>query len=104
MTLTSLPLSEMISALIAGAIAWFGGGKFSARSTEVDSAREVLAMWKETSESQKQDISYLRAEVERLNQKIDLFERHIHKIEAENEALRKEVSKNRTELKKVSQS
>ena len=103
MTLTSLPLSEMISALIAGAIAWFGGGKFSARSTEVDSAREVLAMWKETSESQKQDISYLRAEVERLNQKIDLFEAHIRKIEAENEALRKEVSKNRTELRKVTQ-
>jgi chromosome segregation ATPase len=103
MTLTSFPLSEMISALVAGAIAWFGGGKFSARSTEVDSAREVLAMWKETSESQKQDISYLRAEVERLNQKIDLFEAHIRKIEAENEALRREVNKNRTELRKVTQ-
>jgi hypothetical protein len=52
-----------ISAIVGGAIAWLTRGRFTADSLQVKQAQAVLAMWQETAEAQKKELTELRNEI-----------------------------------------
>ena len=87
------PISESITAVIAGVIGWLTGGKIQKESAEIQNAKAVLAMWQETAEAQKLEIEAMRKEIQALREKLDEMETHIRKIEAENIELKRGLNK-----------
>jgi len=88
-----LPISESITAVIAGVIGWLTGGKIQKESAEIQNAKAVLAMWQETAEAQKLEIEAMRREIQALREKLDEMEAHVRKIEAENIELKRLLNK-----------
>ena len=87
------PISESITAVIAGVIGWLTGGKIQKESAEIQNAKAVLAMWQETAEAQKLEIEAMRREIQALREKLDEMETHVRKIEAENIELKRLLKK-----------
>lgn len=87
------PISESITAVIAGVIGWLTGGKIQKESAEIQNAKAVLAMWQETAEAQKLEIEAMRREIQALREKLDEMETHVRKIEAENIELKRLLNK-----------
>jgi septal ring factor EnvC (AmiA/AmiB activator) len=77
-----------IAAVVGGAVAWLTKGKFTADSLQVKQAQAVLAMWQETAEAQKKELTELRNEIVSLRQRIECLENTIQVLEAENAALK----------------
>jgi TolA-binding protein len=88
-----LPWSETITAIVAGIIGWVTSGRFAKQSLEVQNAQAVLQMWKETSETQRSEITELKGELKALMLRIDELEGHIQKLEFENKKLKIELEK-----------
>ena len=87
------PISETITAVVAAVVGWITGGKVQKESAEIQNAKEIMAMWKETAEAHKEEIEALRKEITSLRDKLDEMESHIRKIEAENFELKKKLGK-----------
>jgi len=77
-----------ISAIVGGVVAWLTKGKFTADSLQVKQAQAVLAMWQETAEAQKKELTELRNELLVLRQRIESLESTIHVLESENASLK----------------
>ena len=77
-----------ISAIVGGAVAWLTRGRFQADSLQVKQAQAVLAMWQETAEAQKKELTELRNEIVSLRERIELLESTIQQLEAENATLK----------------
>jgi septal ring factor EnvC (AmiA/AmiB activator) len=77
-----------IAAVVGGAVAWLTKGKFTAESLQVKQAQAVLAMWQETAEAQKKELTELRNEIVSLRQRIECLENTIQVLESENAALK----------------
>jgi peptidoglycan hydrolase CwlO-like protein len=88
-----LPWSETITAIVAGIIGWVTSGRFAKQSVEVQNAQSVLQMWRETSETQRSEISELKSELKALMLRIDSLENHIQQLELENQKLKIELDK-----------
>lgn len=93
-----IPLSEVIVALVTGVITWFTAGKFQATTSEIQNARDVLAMWKETSENQKEEIEKLKQDIISMGTKIFEMEKHISKLEGENQFLKEKLKELNTQI------
>lgn len=87
------PVSETITAVVAAAIGWITGGKVQKESAEIQNAKEIMSMWRETAEAHKEEIEALRKEIIFLREKLDEMESHIRKLEAENHELKKKLGK-----------
>lgn len=91
--MTNWPISEVITAFFAGAIAWFFGGKQAARSSQIDDARKIIDLWERTHKNCEKDLEDVKKEIvemrqryedtiARLEQKIKVMSEHIKKLEA----------------------
>jgi hypothetical protein len=89
--MTQLPISEIVTAILAGLIGWFSSGRFTKQSIEVANAQAVLSMWKETATAQKIEIQQMKEEMREMLKRIDLLENHIAKLEGENRELKKKL-------------
>jgi predicted nucleic acid-binding Zn-ribbon protein len=87
------PISESVTAVIAGVIGWLTGGKIQKESAEIQNAKAVLAMWQETADAQKLEIETMRKEIQALREKLDEMETHVRKIESENIELKRLLNK-----------
>jgi predicted nucleic acid-binding Zn-ribbon protein len=87
------PISESVTAVIAGVIGWLTGGKIQKESAEIQNAKAVLAMWQETADAQKLEIEAMRREIQALREKLDEMETHVRKIESENIELKRLLNK-----------
>ena len=88
MNLIETTIIGSISAIVGGAIAWLTRGRFQADSLQVKQAQAVLAMWQETAEAQKKELTELRNEIVSLRERIELLENTIQTLEAENATLK----------------
>ena len=88
MNLIETTIIGSISAIVGGAIAWLTRGRFQADSLQVKQAQAVLAMWQETAEAQKKELTELRNEIVSLRERIELLENTIQQLEAENAILK----------------
>ena len=88
MNLIETTIIGSISAIVGGAIAWLTRGRFQADSLQVKQAQAVLAMWQETAEAQKKELTELRNEIVSLRERIELLESTIQQLEAENATLK----------------
>ena len=93
-----IPLSEIIVAIVTGFITWFTAGKFQATTSEIQNAREVLAMWRETSENQKDEIEKLKQDIINMGSKIFQMEKHMSKLEGENQFLKEKLKEFNTQI------
>ena len=93
-----IPLSEVIVALVTGVITWFTAGKFQATTSEIQNARDVLAMWRETSQEQKEEIEKLKEDIVNMGTKIFEMEKHISKLEGENQFLKEKLKELNTQI------
>ena len=87
------PISESVTAVIAGVIGWLTGGKIQKESAEIQNAKAVLTMWQETADAQKLEIEAMRREIQALREKLDEMETHVRKIESENIELKRLLNK-----------
>jgi hypothetical protein len=90
--MNQLPISEIITGILAGVIGWFTSGRFTKTSLEVQNAQAILSMWKETATSQKIDIQQLKEEMREMVKRIEELENHIVRLEIENKELKKQLS------------
>jgi TolA-binding protein len=90
--MNQLPVSEIVTGILAALIGWFTSGRFTKQSIEVQNAQAVLSMWKETATSQKIDIQQLKEEMREMVKRIDELENHIVRLEIENRELKKQLS------------
>lgn len=88
-----LPISEIVTAIIAGIIGWVTSGRFTKQSIEVQNAQAVLEMWKETATAQKIEIQNLKEEMRDMVKRIDELENHIIRLETENKELKSQLLK-----------
>ena len=88
MNLIETTVVSTIAAVVGGAVAWLTKGKFTADSLQVKQAQAVLAMWQETAEAQKKELTELRNEIVNLRQRIECLENTIQVLEAENANLK----------------
>ncbi len=88
MNLIETTIIGTISAIVGGAIAWLTRGRFTADSLQVKQAQAVLAMWQETAEAQKKELTELRNEIVSLRERIESLENTIQHLEAENAKLK----------------
>ena len=88
MNLIETTIIGTISAIVGGAVAWLTRGRFTADSLQVKQAQAVLAMWQETAEAQKKELTELRNEIVSLRERIEHLENTIQVLEAENATLR----------------
>lgn len=97
--MSQFPISETITAIVAGVVAWFAGGRQAEKSSMVDDAKKVLAMWQETNhncqnelQQMRDDITLVRqmaadekahfkAEIAKMRKEIDTLQAHIKKLE-----------------------
>lgn len=84
----NVPISEVIVAIVTGVITWITAGKFTATTSEIQNAREVLTMWKETSLAQKEEIEILKQDMLRMGTRIFELESTISKLQGENQFLK----------------
>ena len=84
----NVPISEVIVAIVTGIITWITAGKFTATTSEIQNAREVLTMWKETSLAQKEEIEILKQDMLRMGTRIFELESTISKLQGENQFLK----------------
>jgi chromosome segregation ATPase len=84
----NIPISEIIVALVTGFVTWITAGKFTATTSEIQNAREVLTMWKETSLAQKEEIENLKQDMLRMGTRIFELETTISKLQGENQFLK----------------
>ena len=89
--MSQLPVSEIVTAIIAGIIGWVTSGRFTKQSIEVQNAQAVLEMWKETSTSQKIEIQQMKQEMREMIKRIDELENHVIRLENENRELKKQL-------------
>ena len=89
--MTQLPISEIVTAIIAGIIGWVTSGRFTKQSIEVQNAQAVLEMWKETATAQKLEIQQLKEEMKSMVKRIDELENHVIRLETENKELKKKL-------------
>ena len=89
--MTQLPISEIVTAILAGLIGWFSSGRFTKQSIEVANAQAVLSMWKETATAQKLEIQQLKEEMKSMVKRIDELENNILRLETENKELKKKL-------------
>lgn len=98
--MSQFPITEAITALVTGAVAWFFGGRQAAKSSMVDDAKKVLAMWQETNHNCQAELQQMRdeiqavrkaatderahfkAEIAKMRKEIDTLQAHIKKLEA----------------------
>lgn len=95
--MTQFPISETITAVVAGAVAWVFGGKQAAKSTMVDDAKKVLEMWQQTNHNCQQELNEMRAEIQAVRKAADDERRHfqeaMEKMQAEIKSLRAHIKK-----------
>lgn len=91
-----LPISEIVTAIIAGIVGWITSGRFTKQSIEVQNAQAVLEMWKETATAQKIEIQQLKEEMRDMVKRIDEMENHIIRLETENKELKSQLLKRTT--------
>jgi hypothetical protein len=84
----NIPISEVIVAIVTGIITWITAGKFTATTSEIQNAREVLTMWKETSLAQKEEIESLKEDIIKMGTRIFEMESTISKLQGENQFLK----------------
>lgn len=89
--MNNLPISEIVTAIIAGVIGWVTSGRFTKQSIEVQNAQAVLEMWKETATAQKLEIQQLKEEMKSMVKRIDELENHVIRLENENRELKKQL-------------
>jgi TolA-binding protein len=90
--MNQLPISEIITGILAGVIGWFTSGRFTKTSLEVQNAQAILSMWKETATAQKIDIQQMKEEMREMVKRIEELENHIVRLEIENKELKKQLS------------
>ncbi len=88
----NLPVSEIVTAVIAGIVGWVTSGRFTKQSIEVQNAQAVLEMWIETATAQKLEIQQLKEEMKSMVKRIDELENHVLRLETENKELKKQLS------------
>jgi TolA-binding protein len=86
-----LPVSEIVTAIIAGIIGWITSGRFTKQSIEVQNAQAVLKMWQETATHQKVEIQQMKEEMRQMVKRIDELENHIIRLETENKVLKSQL-------------
>ena len=89
--MTQLPISEIVTAIVAGIIGWFTSGRFTKQSIEVQNSRAILSMWQETATAQKLEIQQLKEEMKSMVKRIDELENNILRLETENKELKKKL-------------
>lgn len=89
--MNQLPISEIVTAIIAGIVGWVTSGRFTKQSIEVQNAQTVLEMWKETATAQKLEIQQLKEEMKSMVKRIDELENHVLRLETENKELKKKL-------------
>ena len=87
----NIPISEIIVALVTGFVTWITAGKFTATTSEIQNAREVLTMWKETSLAQKEEIENLKEDLLKMGTRIFEMESTILKLQSENQFLKEKL-------------
>jgi hypothetical protein len=90
--MNQLPISEIVTGILAALIGWFSSGRFTKQSIEVQNAQAVLSMWKETATSQRLEIQQMKEEMREMVKRIDELENHIVRLEIENRELKKQLS------------
>jgi hypothetical protein len=48
MNFSELPISEVITGVLAAAIAWITGGKYAAKSTKIDNTAKLIEIWEKS--------------------------------------------------------
>jgi len=89
--MSQLPISEIVTGILAGLIGWFSSGRFTKQSIEVANAQAVLSMWQETATSQKLEIQQMKEEMREMIKRIDELENHVLRLETENKELKKKL-------------
>ena len=100
MTFNDLPISETITGAIAAVIAWFSGGKYAAKSTEIDNTAKLIELWKDANHDCRAELDQMRAEIKlfreqaaeerqradeeisKLQQQVRVLQNHIKKLES----------------------
>ncbi len=95
--MSNFPLSEAITAIVAGVIAWIFGGKQAAKSSMVDDAKKVLEMWQETNHNCQSELNELRAEIQAVrkaaSEERQHFKSEMNKMQSEIKALKAYIQK-----------
>ena len=99
MSLENLPISESITGLVAGAIAWFFGGKQAAKGTEIDNTAKLIELWEKANHNCQRELDEMREEIRlfraqaheerekadeeilKLQQQVKALQGHIKKLE-----------------------
>ena len=89
--MSQLPISEIVTAIVAGIIGWFTSGRFTKQSIEVQNSRAILSMWQETATAQKLEIQQMKEEMREMIKRIDELENHVIRLETENKELKKKL-------------
>lgn len=98
--MTQFPISETITALVTGAVAWFFGGRQAAKGTQIDNTAKLIDLWEKANHNCQSELDELRKEIKdlrsfyeqevlkrdsdilSLQQKVKVLENHIKKLEA----------------------
>ena len=98
--MSQFPISETITGIVAAAIAWFSGGKYAAKGTEIDNTAKLIELWEKANHNCQSELDEVRKEIKdlrscyesevlkrdsdilSLQQKVKVLENHIKKLEA----------------------
>jgi septal ring factor EnvC (AmiA/AmiB activator) len=96
---SQFPISETITGIIAAAIAWFSGGKYAAKGTEIDNTAKLIELWEKANHNCNEELEQMREEIKQFkaeaaeerqalndkiksqDQKIKVLQDHIKKME-----------------------
>jgi peptidoglycan hydrolase CwlO-like protein len=95
---SQFPISETITALVTGAVAWFFGGRQAEKSSMVDDAKKVLAMWQETNHNCQNELMQMREEIQAVRKAATDERAH---FKAEMAKMRKEIDSLQAHIKKL---
>jgi peptidoglycan hydrolase CwlO-like protein len=95
---SQFPISETITALVAGVIAWIFGGKQAAKSSMVDDAKKVLEMWQETNHNCQSELDKMREEIRAVRKAATEERAH---FKSEMAKMRKEIDSLQAHIKKL---
>lgn len=90
MKLENSSLLIALAVALSNVITWMAKGYIDKDSVNVKQAKAVLEMWEATAKAQEKEIAELRNQLIDINKKVVEMQKHINKLEIENQKLRKE--------------
>lgn len=79
----------VLAVALSNVITWMAKGYIDKDSVNVKQAKAVLEMWETTAKAQEKEIAELKNQLGELNKKMIEMQKHINKLEIENQRLKK---------------